>query len=196
MNPLTNIINPQKIFTIRSTDEELYEAFKDACYSITFTLKPELYRNRARNQYIRTCPKVREILHMFTNQYILAPELTKQGNIHYHALVAFNSTMEYALEKLIDLMKYHKTLTLYINNHVINNKDSWLRAYKYIVSEANKTSQIIKYTVDEIVVYKERIKHKKKISSSVIDFEDVSKIQESENVQTEIWKEDGKTIIC
>jgi hypothetical protein len=71
---------------------------------------------KASSQYKRSLKSLIELLKIFTDQFIIIPELTKAGNIHYHAIANFKRTMEYPKEQLIDCIKIHKIIgTVYIN---------------------------------------------------------------------------------
>jgi len=156
------------ILSYNSKIEDIYNEFKECTHSITITLKPHVYNRRAYIQYRLSCPKLMEILEIYTSKYIMVPELTKKGNIHYHLIVQFNSKMEYPVEKLMDLMKCHRLFGAYVNDHTISCYQEFVKVYFYITKEIQKTASIMNVPIDDILIFKNKIIHKKKISNNIL----------------------------
>lgn len=79
-------------------------------YFITMTIKPTFYNMRARHQYNKTFESVKTVLNIFCDRYVLMPEITEAGNVHYHATASFKKTMAFAKERFIDVCKIHKII--------------------------------------------------------------------------------------
>lgn len=79
-------------------------------YFVTMTIKPTFYNRRAMHQYSKTFESVKSVLNIFCDRYVLMPELTEAGNVHYHATVSFKKTMAYAKERFIDICKIHRII--------------------------------------------------------------------------------------
>lgn len=113
----------------------------EGSFFVTITLKPSLYGHTVRKQFIMTVDKVEACLRAWASTYWLVPELTKQNNIHYHAIVKFNDNIEYAKEKFIDTMKTIISFGfVHIGAQVIENV---LRTWNYLIKDLSKTSSLI-----------------------------------------------------
>lgn len=58
-------------------------------YFMTQTLRPSLYKHKARDQYVKTIPIMHRHLRNCCKWYALVVELTKKANIHYHIKCEF-----------------------------------------------------------------------------------------------------------
>lgn len=113
---------------------------------ITMTLKPEHYSLKLQKQYLLSLPYVKSILDSMCTKYILAPEITKAGNIHYHAVATFkeeNSRMMAIL--LTDIVKTNKFIgNTKVNDKQVEDKDLE-RTYDYISKEITQTEGLINF---------------------------------------------------
>lgn len=148
--PLTSIIQDQPA-TARPMDAtEVFEIFDHdketitPIYSLTLTLKPELYKLPVRRQVRATFELIKELLEIYCSRFVLVAELTRAVNVHFHCLVQFSSLMEFAQEKFLDALKYSKSLgNPYLNPNEIVDVTSFVRAYNYITKEYIKTFKVI-----------------------------------------------------
>lgn len=146
--------------SIQNTVPELWELYKgegSIIASVTFTLKPELYKKRARTQFLMTNEKIIEVLKHVSKTIIMIPELTKQTNIHYHALIQFANRSR--IDELIDICKMSKIskyITPYVNNNYIKSIETFTRTYNYIMKEYKRTSSLIKET--EIIYFNKHVR--------------------------------------
>jgi len=122
---------------------DLAKNIKKGDLFMTITLKPDMYKMRARRQYNRTIQSVKDILNVFCERYILIPELTEACNVHYHAIVSFKpqELVQFAKDKFIDVIRIHRVLgnTKINKMPVIDVK----RTVDYMLKEYNKTKAII-----------------------------------------------------
>lgn len=124
--------------------EEAFNIYGQCKQHVVFTLKPELYKKRARTQYMLTMEHLEDILDIYCDSYIVVAELTESSNVHYHCLLEFNKAMPESKYKMIDLLKLsHKFGSVWMNKKIIPNKTEWVRTYVYITKEVVKTSKVI-----------------------------------------------------
>lgn len=140
--------------------DEAYKIYGQCRQHVVFTLKPELYKRRARTQYMQTMEHLEDILDIYCDSYIVVAELTESSNVHYHCLLEFNKGMPESKHKMIDLFKLsHKFGSVWFNKKIIPNKAEWCRTYVYITKEVDVTSKVInnnpKY--DELAMIKQCI---------------------------------------
>lgn len=110
-------------------DEDDYDSLYKDDFAITITLNPELYRLPANEQVQLTRSKVIEALNLLcANDYVFTMELTKQGNVHYHAYVVFlELTNKSYKEKLI---REHSHYFGHIKIKRVYDAKNWM-AYMY-----------------------------------------------------------------
>lgn len=126
--------------------EDTYKDFGQCNTHVVITLRPELYKKRARSQYQTTYHNVETLLDIYTDSYILVAELTNDSNIHYHCLVEWAKHMPEAKHRFIDVCKLSRVLGKpFINKKTIPNKAEWHRTYEYICKEIQITNRIINY---------------------------------------------------
>lgn len=109
---------------------------------ITFTLKPKFYQFKATTQRELTqneiCTKLREA----TKDFIITTELTKHGNIHYHAIARFKSHM--AFLKWNDSMKGRKSIGFHrVTPNPITHVDNMVRSKEYLIKDLENTISLI-----------------------------------------------------
>lgn len=66
---------------------EDFDMVSDNCFFITITLPVKLYKYTTTTQYELTRGYLSHILMTTADKYVFVPECTRQGNVHYHALV-------------------------------------------------------------------------------------------------------------
>lgn len=111
-------------------------------YFVTITLKPKIYKFLTVTQFDITRLHLVEQLSKHTDKFILVPEVTKLGNIHYHAIihnsrgiVSFINAIKKQYKNNIGFMK--------VTPNPLDNKESLDRAYEYLVKDLHVTSNYI-----------------------------------------------------
>ena len=128
-------------------NESAYYKYNSCTWSVTFTIKPELYGLPAFRQLSKTWDKLHEKLRMYTQSYVCVAELTAEDNIHFHTILQPSTLSPYSLDLMQDSLKGNKLLGIcHINRHPIENKSEWIRTYKYITKEYAKTYRIVNRT--------------------------------------------------
>lgn len=93
-------------------NELLKEAHHVGCgddsYFLTITLPPKLYKYSSITQLELTNRIVFGILHKYCKDYVCIAEHTGQGNIHYHAVVKYETKMQAIM--LINSFKKNKAI--------------------------------------------------------------------------------------
>lgn len=79
--------------TFNEYSQKLKFKLSELLVFVTITIKPKLYKYQSTTQYELTFPEIRTILHN-TSDVIGNVELTNDGNIHYHAIVLFQSKLQ------------------------------------------------------------------------------------------------------
>lgn len=110
------------------------------------TLQPTLYRNKARTQHKKGIADIITLAKLQTEYTYAIAELTEKSNVHYHIVSKFDPSIPYARDMMTDLVKNGKILgSVYINKHIIKDKEDAHRVFKYITEEAEKTYHIINF---------------------------------------------------
>lgn len=110
-------------------------------FFITVTLKPKLYKFTAHTQYQITTYDMDKCIYQ-SDDYILVPECTKDGNIHYHAIVSFRNALQRI--SFIDSVKKNKTLGfIKLTPKPLDNKESFDRAYNYLLKDVHTTTKLV-----------------------------------------------------
>lgn len=109
---------------------------------ITFTLKPKYYKFKSNMQRELTqheiCSKLRE----YTTEFVMTCELTKQGNIHYHAIAVFKNQVQFI--KWNDLLKGKRSLGYHrVTPNAITQDENMVRSKEYLLKDLEQTSKII-----------------------------------------------------
>lgn len=139
-------------------NETAYKGYNSCTWSVTFTVRPELYQLPAFRQLSRTWGKLHDVLRMYTQSYVCVAELTKDDNVHYHTILQPSTLSPYSLNLMRDSLKNSKSLGMcYINMNTIKNKGQWIKTYNYITKEYDKTNHIVNKTgtkkIHEIISY-------------------------------------------
>ena len=136
MNPLTEY--KELVRTINWTSQPWF---------LTITLKQDLYKLKAKSQYKKTIDHVKHILNMATNKYVLNVELTKAGNIHYHAICEFKENNTKVMASIIvDVIKGHKYLGITKVNDTQVKPENMGRTIDYLFKEYNDTFTLVNFT--------------------------------------------------
>lgn len=61
---------------------------------VTITLNPKMYKYKSFTQYEISINEVRRLCDTLSYRYVFVPELTAQGNIHYHVLARFHTRLQ------------------------------------------------------------------------------------------------------
>lgn len=157
---------------------EAMKLFRQCTHSVTFTLKPELYLLPASKQLKKAWKVLYEYLRMFTASFICCAELTKDDNIHFHAVLQPSKLHEYSLDMLKDSLKNsHIMGSCYINPHFIDSNGAWLRTYSYMTKEYDKTHRIVNINIKkyDIIFYWQSNENKEinSISNNIINIPDI-----------------------
>lgn len=121
-----------------------YDDFKQCNKHMVITLLPELYKLRARSQFMKTFDHLQTLLDIYCDSYIIVAELTQEGNVHYHIMLQFASHMPEAQYKFLDLMKLSRKFGKpFINRKIINDRINWERTIEYIFKEVKITERVI-----------------------------------------------------
>lgn len=134
-----------EIFSVASIRKEVREmklkTSEDTMF-ITFTLKPKFYQFKASTQRELTqneiCTKLREA----TSDFVITTELTKHGNIHYHAIAEFKSHGHFL--KWNDSMKGRKAIGFHrVTPNPITHHDNMIRSKEYLIKDLENTIKLI-----------------------------------------------------
>lgn len=77
-------------------------------YFLTITLKPYLYKFGSITQFELTQLTVANLLYKATKDFIMVAEHTQSGNIHYHIVLAFSSSLQRIL--LVNTLKKNRMI--------------------------------------------------------------------------------------
>lgn len=111
-------------------------------YFITVTLKPKVYKFLTATQFDITRLHLIEQLHKHTDKFIIVPEVTKLGNVHYHGIihssrgiVSFINAIKKQGKNNIGFMK--------VTPNPLDSKENLDRAYEYVTKDLNITGNYI-----------------------------------------------------
>lgn len=123
----------------------LGETIQKGDQHITVTLHPEMYAQSALKQYKKTIKIIGSLLEAYSDRFVAVAELTRHGNIHYHAVVSWRAANEYAQDMFKDDMKSLSKIfgNIMFNDHVIENEKERQRVINYITKEIPKTQRIL-----------------------------------------------------
>lgn len=76
------------------TDSMSFNSREVLVTMVTITLNPKVYKYKSFLQYEMTINEMRRLCDNQTYRYVMVPELTKQGNIHYHCLCRFQTRLQ------------------------------------------------------------------------------------------------------
>lgn len=130
---------------------DLAKTIQKGDHFITMTLKPMYYNRRAKHQYKKTIDSVYNMLNIFCDRFVLMPEITEAGNVHYHAAAHFTNKMPYAKERFIDLCKIHKVVgNTKVNKLPITEVN---RTADYMIKDYAKTKILLSYKNEDVDFY-------------------------------------------
>lgn len=114
---------------------------KSVKYSFTVTLKPNLYKYIAEEQFSRTYIALSIHLCKLSPNVTVLAELTKSMNIHYHGIIQFNiDRAEVNLrKKFIDSFRTSKEFG-FVNIKQIEDEAGWI---KYITKDLDQSRLLI-----------------------------------------------------
>lgn len=120
----------------------------------TITLKPTCFNHpsgmgrNAKSQLMISQEKINNMISSVSDDYIMVAELTKNGNIHYHAIINFNK-LEYGKELFVDAGKNSKIVGFTAITEA-NDENHFKKFKEYILKDYEKTSNIINKTIKHI----------------------------------------------
>lgn len=111
-------------------------------YFVTQTLKPKFFKFNINLQRELTQNGYCTLLKEFSKEFILTCELTKQGNIHYHAIVVFKSEIAYI--RYIEATKKKNYIGMSrVTPAPLLNEESMIRSKEYLIKDVEKTIKFI-----------------------------------------------------
>lgn len=113
----------------------------DDTFFITITLSPKLHSYGTTTQYDLTIHDVKKALGT-SIKYILVTEVTKTGQVHYHAIVVSHSTV-YFVRTINLLKKCRKLGFINVTKNPINTEENFTRAHNYLRKDLKMTEDII-----------------------------------------------------
>lgn len=114
----------------------------DNTYFYTVTLSPKQYSKPSLYQHKNTGHIVSSLCYKHTAHYGIMPEITKEGNIHYHFWATFNNPVNrYIL--LNDLKKQKQLGFIKLTSEPINNDESRQRVALYLSKECDITAKVL-----------------------------------------------------
>jgi len=109
-------------------------------YSFTVTLKPNLFKLIAEEQYDKTYLPLYKHLAAMSHKFTLIAELTKNANVHYHGMIQFPMNKKVIFrKKFIDSFRKSKEFG-FVNITQITDEEGWR---KYIIKDINETREAI-----------------------------------------------------
>lgn len=125
---MTNITTPPKILPMKGS------------YFITVTLKPKLYKYPSTTQFEMTACQLEVYANQYATNFDILPELTNEGNIHYHGWLLFPDNLHKF--KFQDKVKKDKNLGfIKINTEPIIDCQ---RVAEYMTKSFDITSKIVR----------------------------------------------------
>lgn len=127
----------------------VYENLKDHIgvdlYFLTVTIKPKFYKYGSGTQFDITRPTMSQVL--YNSRFALyVPEHTKQGNIHYHAIVKFKDEVNKIF--ILNSLKAKRDLGfIKLTPAPIKDKDALKRSVTYMVKDLKSSARILHTTV-------------------------------------------------
>lgn len=111
-------------------------------YFITQTLKPKFYKFNINLQRELTQNTIGQLLKEFSKEFILTCELTKQGNVHYHAIVVFKNSV--SLIRFIEQTKKKNYIGMSrVTPAPILHDEGMVRSKEYLIKDVDKTIKFI-----------------------------------------------------
>lgn len=108
-------------------------------YFITITIKPKFYKYTSVTQFELSNGEVVGIFNTLTKDYIVVPEHTKAGNIHYHAVVTFREDTQ----RISFINKLKKNSTLGFVKFDTNEIRNSLKVMEYMTKDLYETLKIL-----------------------------------------------------
>lgn len=115
------------------TEQEIQSLKPPKCaWFMTVTLKPKVYKYSTTTQFELSVQELEHICILHSTAFAFVPEITKQGNVHYHGWITFFDTLN-KIHFINNIKKRHNMLGfLKINDQPIEEVD---RTYQYIIKE-------------------------------------------------------------
>lgn len=109
---------------------------------ITITLKPRLYKFQSMTQYEMSVNEVTAIL-CNSVRAVMGCELTKDGNVHYHAIVKFRDKLNRI--NVVNCLRRKKNLIGYykLTDNAISHTDNLERSIRYLTKDLLDTQNIL-----------------------------------------------------
>lgn len=111
-------------------------------YFVTITLKPHMYQMTAKEQFDVTSRQVVEVIEQASNlgiTGIVVAELTRDYNVHYHAILRFYSKYKHPDMKFRDEFRRLKCFGRFYIEQVTNYE----KCYNYILKSVERTSEVL-----------------------------------------------------
>jgi len=113
---------------------------------VTVTLLPYMYGEDARTQLKKTFQPIKDLLQIYSDKYLIIAELTKDGNIHYHASLKPRLDLDYPDAIILDAIKKHnkRNQKLFGRSQVdTESKYKIQTRFDYLTKDLNKTYKIV-----------------------------------------------------
>lgn len=111
-------------------------------YFYTVTLRPVLYKYASREQFGQTAYLIRNCASKYAKEYGIMPEITKDGNVHYHFWALFDNDTKRFL--LLNELKRKRTLGFVkLTPEVIREETNLHRVIDYTLKEYDKTYGVL-----------------------------------------------------
>lgn len=110
------------------------------CYFFTITLRPKIFKYSSITQLELTLADIAKKLYRYTSHFVIVAELTKQGNVHYHAICSFSEA--YRKNLMVDAFKKDKICGfIHTDGNVIEDMK---RVADYITKDVYNTIRVIR----------------------------------------------------
>lgn len=118
-------------------------------FFLTITLKPTIYEYSSVTQYEMTRGALLKIFSS-AQSFVMVPEHTGTGNIHYHALVQFRDTITRI--NIINRLKRNKFIGfIKVNSKPVKSEKYFRNEIKYIIKKVHENVKILGITGPRIV---------------------------------------------
>lgn len=127
---------------IRDEVRNMHIRCTELTFFLTLTLKPQYYKYTSSMQRELTQNSVCTRLREHTSEFVITVELTKQGNVHYHAIAVFKNKVD--MYKWINLHKGKSSMGYTrVTPNPITFQDNMIRSKEYLIKDVDTTSKII-----------------------------------------------------
>lgn len=121
-------------------------------YFYTVTLSPKLYKLASKEQFMQTSFIIRNTIHKYARHYGIMPEITKDGNVHYHFWATIKNE-ENRFILLNELKRKQKLGFIKLTPNKVDTPESLDRMLNYIFKEHEKTHKILLMRNHESIYY-------------------------------------------